>query len=95
MSVSLFVASLDSAGLSLVTCEFLLFSGVNFETSGLVFYCWANLENKLVSEAKSGRPLCPIDIVCFLNMMVGGHFQRIGGIVGGIAQSAACIAINK
>ena len=36
MSISLFVASLDSAGLSLVDCEFLLFSGVNFETSGLV-----------------------------------------------------------
>ena len=38
MSVSLFVASLDSAGLSLVTCEFLLFSGVNFATSGLVCF---------------------------------------------------------
>ena len=37
LPVSLFVASLDSAGLSLVTCEFLLISGVNFETSGLVF----------------------------------------------------------
>ena len=37
MSVSLFVALPDSAGLSLVTCEFLLFSGVNFETSGLVY----------------------------------------------------------
>ena len=38
ISISLFVASRDSAGLSLVDCEFLLFSGVNFETSGLVFY---------------------------------------------------------
>ena len=29
--------NLDSAGLSLATCEFLVFTGVNFETSGLVF----------------------------------------------------------
>ena len=36
MSVRLFVASLDLAELSLVTCEFLLLSVVNFETSGLV-----------------------------------------------------------
>ena len=28
--------NLDSAGLSLATCEFLVFTGVNFETSGLV-----------------------------------------------------------
>ena len=35
--VSLFAASLDSARLCLVTCGFLLFSGVNFETSGLLF----------------------------------------------------------
>ena len=28
--------NLDSAGLSLATWEFLVFSGVNFETSGLV-----------------------------------------------------------
>ena len=89
--------NLDSAGLSLVTCEFLVFSGVNFETSGLVFLLMrANPENELLSEANGGRPLCPIDIVCLgLNMIAGGHFQRIGGIVGGIAQSAACIAINK
>ena len=33
--VSLFVASLDSARISLVTYDFLLFSEVNFETSGL------------------------------------------------------------
>ena len=36
MSVSLFVASLDSAGLSFMTYEILLFSAVNFETFGLV-----------------------------------------------------------
>ena len=29
--------NLDSAGLTLGTYEFLVFSGVNFETSGLVF----------------------------------------------------------
>ena len=28
--------NLDSGGLSLATCEFLVFTGVNFETSGLV-----------------------------------------------------------
>ena len=32
-----FVASLDLARISLVTCEFLLFSWVSFETSGLVY----------------------------------------------------------
>ena len=36
MSVSLFVASLDSDGLGLVTCEFILCSEVNFETPHLV-----------------------------------------------------------
>ena len=36
LSVSLFVTSLDSDGLSLATGDFLLVSGVNFETSGLV-----------------------------------------------------------
>ena len=36
LSVSLFVTSLDSDGPSLATGEFLLVSGVNFETSGLV-----------------------------------------------------------
>ena len=38
LSVSLFVTSLDSDGLSLATGDFLLVSGVNFETSGLVLY---------------------------------------------------------
>ena len=48
------------------------------------------------SEARSGRPLSPIDTVCLgLNMMAGGHFQRVGAIVGGISQSAACRAINR
>ena len=28
--------NLDSVGLSLATCEFLVFSGVNFKTSGLI-----------------------------------------------------------
>ena len=37
ISARLFVVLLDSAGLSLVNCEYLLFSGVNFETSGLVY----------------------------------------------------------
>ena len=32
----------DSVGLSLATCEFLVFSGVNFETSGLVLYSMMN-----------------------------------------------------
>ena len=38
MSVSLFVTSFDSDWPSLATGEFLLVSGVNFETSGLVVF---------------------------------------------------------
>ena len=38
LSVSLFVTSLDSDGPSLASGEFLLVSGVNFETSGLVSF---------------------------------------------------------
>ena len=43
LSVSLFVTSLDSDGPSLATGEFLLVSGVNFETSGLVDLCLQEL----------------------------------------------------
>ena len=54
------------------------------------------LENELISEAKSGRPLSPHDIVCLgLNMMAGGHFQRIGAIVRGLSQSSVCRALNR
>ena len=38
LSISLFVTSLDSDGPSLATGDFLLVSGVNFETSGLVLF---------------------------------------------------------
>ena len=52
MSISLFVASLDSAGLSLIDCEFLLFSGVNFETSGLVLSLFSIKLHYVVVEVK-------------------------------------------
>ena len=43
-----------------------------------------------------GRPLTPLDIVCIgLNMMAGGHFQRVGAILGGLSQSSACRALNR
>ena len=50
LCVSLFVASLDSDGPSLATGDILLVSGVNFETSGLVFFA-------SVSQFYTGRNL--------------------------------------
>ena len=48
--------NLDSVGLCLVTCEFLLFSEVNFETSGLVL---SNIGNMSIEGGL--RSLTPID----------------------------------
>ena len=51
---------------------------------------------ELMPVGQGGCPLTTLDTVCLgLNMMAGAHFQRIGGIVGGLAQSAACRAINR
>ena len=45
---------------------------------------------------KGGRPLSPLDTVCLgLNMIAGGHFQRVGAVVGGMSQGAACRALNR
>ena len=66
-------------------------------TGSLIFTCFILdcLENELISEAKSGMPLSSLDIVCLgLNMMAGGHFQRIGAIVRGLSQSSVCRALN-
>ena len=57
MSVSLFFASLYSAKLSLVTCEFLFFSGVNFETSGLVIQ---HVQVKILKNTFSSRNVFPL-----------------------------------
>ena len=53
---SLFVASIHAVGLSLVACEFLWFSRVNFETTGLLlkvsghnmrtFYCFLSFKSE-------------------------------------------------
>ena len=54
------------------------------------------LAEELLPLTTRGRPLFPLDTVCLgLNMMGGGHFQRIGAIVGGISQGAACRAIMR
>ena len=59
------------------------------------FHC-VLLEHELLPVGQGGRPLSPLDIVCLgLNMMAVGHYQRIGAIVGGMAQSIACKAINR
>ena len=42
----------DSAGLSLGTCEFLVFNGVNFETSGLVLLD-GDTENLIFRDSRS------------------------------------------
>ena len=47
LSVSLFVTSLDSDGLSLATGDFLLVSGVNFDTSGLVWASSTSMELRI------------------------------------------------
>ena len=39
---------LNSAGLNLATCEFLVFTWVNFETSGLVIHCVIHFCNSFV-----------------------------------------------
>ena len=59
------------------------------------FHC-VLLEHKLLPVGQGGRPLSPLDILCLgLNIMTGGHYQKIGAIVGGMAQSTACKAINR
>ena len=76
MSVSLVVVALDSAGLSLVTCEFLLFSWVNFETSGLVLYV-----SLFVASLNSTGPSL---VTCEYLLFSGVNFETSGLVLGGL-----------
>ena len=52
--------------------------------------------HELIPKGKGGRPLSPLVTVCLgLNMIAGGHFQRVGAAVGGMTQSVACRALNR
>ena len=45
---------------------------------------------------RSGHLLGPTDTVCLsLNMLAGGHFQRVGASVGEISQGAACRVVDR
>ena len=42
-----------------------------------------------------GNPLTPTDTVLLgFNMIGGGNFKRVGGMLGGVIQAAACRAYH-